>query len=265
MIYVLLPSRDEAETVGLVLWKIRRVFEELGREYHVLVLDDGSKDYSTDVLEQYASVVPLTLMRHERPLGYRATVEAWLREALAMSDRPRRDCAILMHADFAHGPEFLADFVRRMDSGADIVVGQSRVPAALPSGYRWARRWGAFVLRRSVKLSQVADPTSGFIGFRLAALKPVFEQPEAALTTEGWAANAALLGLASVHARRIETVPFAERHDLKSRASRIDPWTEIKAMWGSGKSVRHAIAAHEASPRVVKRRAKDAKEKEGVV
>jgi hypothetical protein len=260
MIYVCLPSRDEAETVGLVLWKIRKVFEELGREYHVLVIDDGSTDRSAEVLDQYGTVVPLTSIRHREPKGYRATVEELLRVALDLSDRPRRDCAILMHADFTHSPEVLADFVRRIESGADIVVGQARVPATQSRGYRWARRWGAFLLRRSVKLSQVADPTSGFMGFRLAALKPVFEQPPPALSAEGWTANAVLLGLASVHARRIETVTFAERHDLKSRPSRIEPWNEIKRLWRSGGVARRTIAAHGASARAGKRRAKDAKE-----
>ena len=33
MIYVCIPSRDEAETIGLVLWKIRKAFEALGREF----------------------------------------------------------------------------------------------------------------------------------------------------------------------------------------------------------------------------------------
>jgi hypothetical protein len=259
MIYVCLPSRDEAETVGLVLWKVRKVFEELGREYHALVVDDGSQDYSSEVLEQYGSVVPLSLKRHPTPRGYRATVEELLRDALDMSDRHRRDYAILMHADFTHGPEFLADFVRRMDSGADIVVGQARVPDTLSRGYRWARKWGAFILRRSVKVDQVGDPTSGFLGFRLAVLKPVFEPNEPVLVTEGWSANAGLLGMASIHARRIETVPFAERHDLKSRASRIDPWSEIRGLWRSRKAVRRVVAAHRAAPRAVKRRPKEVK------
>jgi len=255
MIYVCLPSRDEAETVGLVLWKIRKVFEALGREYHVLVIDDGSKDYSAEVLDQYGSVVPLSLVRHQAPRGYRATVEELLREALDQSDRPKRDCAILMHADLSHNPDALADFVRRIDSGADIVVGQSDVPATMPRKYRWARRLGAYLLRRSVNLSQVKDPTSGFLAFRLAALRPVFDSASPVLPVEGSAANAALLGLAAVHARRIETVSFAERHDLKNRPSRFDPWTEMRSAWSSSPAVRRAIATHQATPG--KRRAKE--------
>ena len=257
MIYVCLPSRNEAETLGLVLWKIRKVFEGLGREYHVLVVDDASDDHTSEVIEQYGSVLPLVAKRHDTVRGYGETIEELLRDALSMSDRPRRDCAILMHADFGHGPEFLADFVRRIDSGADMVIGEGRPPASLPRGYRWARTWGAFVLRRSVNLSQVKDPTSGFFGFRLAALRPLFDQPHPVLKEDGWAANATLAGLAGVHARRIETVIFDERHDLKSRPTRVDPWEKIRATWRSRGAVRRAIAEHQAVPRPSRRRVKE--------
>ena len=42
MIYVCIPSHNEAPTVGLLLWKIRQVFASFPREYQLLVLDDLS-------------------------------------------------------------------------------------------------------------------------------------------------------------------------------------------------------------------------------
>ena len=51
MIYVCIPSYDEAPTVGLLLWKIRQVFAAFPREYQLLVLDDGSTDTTAEVLE----------------------------------------------------------------------------------------------------------------------------------------------------------------------------------------------------------------------
>ena len=41
MIYVCIPSYNEAPTVGLLLWKVRQVFAGFPREYQLLVLDDG--------------------------------------------------------------------------------------------------------------------------------------------------------------------------------------------------------------------------------
>ena len=42
MIYFCIPTHDEAATIGLVLWKIRRVLEDSPREYHLLVGDSIS-------------------------------------------------------------------------------------------------------------------------------------------------------------------------------------------------------------------------------
>lgn len=253
MIYVCIPSHDEAETIGLVLWKIRKAFEALGREYHILVGNDGSADHTSEVLDTYAQAVPLTVRWERNRRGYAATVEALLREALDLSDRPKRDGAILMHGDFAHGPEYLSDFVRRLDSGADLVVGEGVIDPTWERGYRWARRWSAYLLRRSARVPGVKDPTSGFLGFRLAALRPVFQRPSPVLLAEGWAANAELAGRAAVHARRIETVSFAERHDLRSRQSRVTPWPMARSLWSASGVVKRAIASEQAVPRPKRR------------
>jgi glycosyltransferase involved in cell wall biosynthesis len=141
MIYVCIPSYNEGPTVGLVLWKIRRVFEEFPREYQLLVADDGSTDRTAELLEPYARVLPLTVVRHATRQGYARTIEELLNLALERSDRPKRDSAVLMHADFAHGPQYLPDFVRRLDSGADLVVGEATLAGEPSRGRRLARRW----------------------------------------------------------------------------------------------------------------------------
>ena len=253
MIYVCIPSHDEAETVGLVLWLIRKAFEALGREYQVLIGDDGSTDHSAEVLATYAEVLPLEVRSERTHRGYAATAESLLRRALELSDRPKRDGAILMHADFAHAPEHLGDFVRRLDSGADLVVGESSIDRQWPRGYRWTRHWSAYLLGRSTGIAEVRDPTSGFLGFRLATLRAVFGKPEPTLETEGWAANAELVGRAAVHARRIETVSFTERHDLKSRPTRVAPWPMARFLWSASSAVRRAVAAEHETPRARRR------------
>jgi len=127
MIYVCIPSCDEAPTVGLLLWKIRQVFAAFPREYQLLVLDDGSTDTTLEVLEPYARVLPLTVIRRAERQGYAASVEELLRKAVDLTDRPKRDAAILMHADFAHNPQIVPDLVRRIESGADLVVAEGRL------------------------------------------------------------------------------------------------------------------------------------------
>src|SRR6476620_3937048 len=146
MIYVCIPSHDEAPTVGLLLWKIRQVFASFPREYQLLVLDDGSTDTTAEVLERYTRVLELT-------------------------DRPKRDAAILMHADFAHSPQAIPDLVRRIESGADLVVAEARLEGEPSRAHRLVRRYGPLLLRGVVSVAGVRDILSGYAILRLVVLR----------------------------------------------------------------------------------------------
>jgi len=238
MIYVCIPSHDEAQTVGLVLWKVRKVFAEFGREYQFLVADDGSTDETSSRLEPYAKVLPLTVVRNPVRQGVGASIERLLRLALERTDRPKRDCAVVMHADFTHGPEFIPDLVKRIDSGADLVVGEARLRGEPSRTYRWLRRWAPVLVRPAVP--QIGDMVSGFLAVRLATLELALPKTGGLMTADGWAANAELLARMAAQARRIETVPVVERHDLRHRASRVDVWAEARALWASRRTIRQA-------------------------
>ena len=244
MIYVCIPSYNEAPTIGLLLWKIRQVFAGFQREYQLLVLDDGSTDATGDVLERYTRVLPLSVIRHQERQGYAVSIEELLRQAVERTDRPKRDCAILMHADFAHGPNFIPDLVRRIESGADVVVAQGKLKGESSRLRRIARRLAPMLLRGAVTVPGVTDVISGFAVFRLVTLRNAFRgTPGLLLTTDGWAANAELYARTARHARRIETIPVIERSDLRQRESRVNYWEAALAVWASRRSLRRASPA----------------------
>jgi glycosyltransferase involved in cell wall biosynthesis len=241
MIYVCIPSYNEAPTVGLLLWKIRQVFAGFPREYQLLVLNDGSTDATADVLEPYTRVLPLTVLNHLERRGYAASVEALLRRAVELTDRPKRDAAILMHADFAHNPATLPDLVRRVDSGADVVVAEGRVEGESSMAHRWLRHYAPMVLRGVVSVPGVKDVVSGFAIFRLVVLRNALRsQPRELLVAEDWAANAELYWRTSRYARRVEALPSSERHDLRGRPTRVRVWDSLANLWASRGRLRAA-------------------------
>jgi hypothetical protein len=232
MIYVCVPVRNEASTVGLVLWKVRQVFTAFEREYQIIACDDASTDGTADVLATYARVLPLTVVKHRSQEGYARSLEELLRLALQRTDRPKRDCAITLHADFVHAPETMEEMVKRLESGADLVVAEQDQTMGARWPERWARQWAPRLARVG---GGIKDSISGFVALRLIVLRQATRGGEKAplLTTEGWAANAELLAHLGAFARRVEMVPSAARYDRRQRPSRTKAWQQLIDVWRS--------------------------------
>jgi glycosyltransferase involved in cell wall biosynthesis len=198
----------------------------------LLVLDDGCTDATSEVLEPYARVLPLTVVRHAERRGYAASVQKLFRTALELTDRPKRDCAILMHADFTHSPQVIPDLIRRVESGADLVVTEGTLEGEPSRPQRLLRRFAPQLLRGVVVVPGVHDLVSGYAIVRLVALRNAMRSHgHGFLVTDGWAANAELYWRTGRYARRVESVPSVERHDLRQRASRIRPSEEAMNLW----------------------------------
>jgi dolichol-phosphate mannosyltransferase len=204
-------------------------------------------------------VLPLTVVRREQRQGYAASVEELLRQAVDLTDRPKRDAAILLHADFTHNPQVIPDLVRRVESGADIVVAEGKLEGEPSRRYRVLRRFAPSLLRGVVSVPGVTDLVSGYCIVRLVALRNALRShPERLLVCDGWAANAELYWRAGRYARRVEAVPSVERHDLRQRPSRVSPGGAVLELWRARRLLRNAPIpppAPEASRREPERQA----------
>jgi hypothetical protein len=171
------------------------------------------------------------VVRNPERRGYAASVESLLRLSLERTDRPKRDAAVVMQADFSHGPAFLPDLVRRLDSGADMVVAESSLAGEPSRSRRLVRRFGPLLLRKAVHAPGVSDVLSGFVALRLVTLRNAIRETDRLLTMDRWVANAELIGRTARFARRIDTVPVIERHDLRQRPSRVEPLETALELW----------------------------------
>jgi glycosyltransferase involved in cell wall biosynthesis len=232
VLYFCIPAYNEAPTIGLLLWRLRKVFQEQPREYEVLVYDDGSTDATPETLEPYHKVMPLTVLGGSR-VGYAAAVDALCREASRRTRYPRRDAIILLQADFTDQPEHLPELLKRFDGGADLVVAE-RPPDALtvPQPVRALRKLAPWVVRPFVSVAGVRDGFTTLRLFRVSVIRDLIKErgDGPLLEGEGWGANIDLLLRTAPLARRVETVELAPRYDVRSRETRVRAWTDAMAL-----------------------------------
>jgi hypothetical protein len=87
----------------------------------------------------------------------------------------------------------------------------------------------------------VRDILSGYSILRLVVLRNALRSHSAGLfVSEGWAANAELYWRAGRYARRVETVPTVERHDLRQRPSRVRAGQQALELWRARARLRAA-------------------------
>ena len=243
MIYICIPAYNESPTIGVLLWRIRRVFQDYSREYEIIVYDDASTDSTLETLQPYADVIPLTSLRGETRQGYGYALEKLCREVSRRTRYARRDAAIIMQADFTDQPEYIPELVKRFEGGSDIVAARQQIAEA-PAPVRQLRRLAAWIQRSEIPRTGGADPFTTFRLYRISVLREMLkafgEKP--VITTTGWAANMELLVRSTRFARRIENVDLAPRYDLRTRESRIRPLADAFSLYRFSRRARLSSA-----------------------
>ena len=237
MLYICIPAYNEAQTIGVLLWRIRKVFQEYSREYEILVYNDGSTDATEEVLSPYGEVLPLTVLGGREHVGYGRALDALCRAVSTRTRYPRRDAMITLQADFTDQPEHLPELIKRFEGGADLVVGERSLGAATPTPVRRLRWIGSLAMRASGSVSGVADPFGSMRLYRISLIRDLIKETGNApiIQGQGWAANFELLRRTAPLARRLETVALEPRYDVRARESRVRPWADGLALFRSGR------------------------------
>lgn len=236
MLYISIPVHNEAPTIGVLLWQLRKVFQDYAREYEILVYNDGSTDATAETLAGYTAVLPLTVLGGNERVGYARALTELFRVASQRTRYARRDAVITMQGDFTDPPERIPEFVKRFEGGADIVVGEVTGDAdgspPAPRPIRRLRRLAPLVLRPFVSTNGVRDPFGTFRLYRVSVIRDALKAGGSTplVSADGWAANVDVLLSLLPHARRTESVELEPRYDLRPRESRVRPLADSWAL-----------------------------------
>ena len=166
---VIIPTYNEKENIVGIVTAIL----SLNKSYHVLVIDDGSPDGTTELVRQLQSNYSNELFLEERK-GKSGLGTAYIhgfKWALARGYK----YIFEMDADFSHNPADLERLYGACHSGvADVAIGSRYVKGGGTVNWPRNRIWlskGGSLYTRLITLMPVKDATAGFMCYKKEVLE----------------------------------------------------------------------------------------------
>lgn len=117
---VIIPVFDEVGSIGALLEDLEQVLDGIPRSSEIVVVDDGSRDGTAEVLERCCrSSRRLRVLRLRTNFGQTAAMAAGF-------DAARGDVLVTMDGDRQNDPADIPGLLEDLDSGYDIVSGWRR-------------------------------------------------------------------------------------------------------------------------------------------
>ena len=170
---IVLPTYNERENLPLALRRIREIADGHDLSLHTLVVDDGSPDGTGELADRLAQEMPdIEVLHRQRKEGLGRAYMAGFKHALAGG----AENVFEMDADLSHDAAYLPDFLRRIEQGADLVLGSRYVAGGGVQNWGLTRRFisrGGCLYARTILGMPVNDVTGGFKCFRRQVLEAI--------------------------------------------------------------------------------------------
>ncbi|MBI3786170.1 MAG: glycosyltransferase [Deltaproteobacteria bacterium] len=220
---VALPAFNEEPNLPVLFDGLRATLEGHGIDYEVIVVDDGSKDRTADLVREYAGRMPMLLVQHPVNLGLGATLRDCLQTAVERAGE--RDVVITMDADATHPPGLMIRMLQMIEEGFDVVIGSRFQPMARVYGVSLPRRMMtrcASILMRTLFPMGVRDFTCGYRAYRASALRQAMARYGSSFVDqEGFQCMLDVLLKLRPMNFVIGEVPMVLRYDLKGGVSKM--------------------------------------------
>ena len=167
---VIIPTYNEKENIENII----RVVFGLEKEFHILIIDDGSPDGTAGIVKRLQKEFPERLFMVERKgkLGLGTAYITGFKWAL----EHRYDYIFEMDADFSHNPRDLVRLYEACVQGADLSIGSRYVTGVNVVNWPMSRVLLSFFASKYVKIitgMKVHDATAGFVCYTRKVLETI--------------------------------------------------------------------------------------------
>jgi glycosyltransferase involved in cell wall biosynthesis len=210
---IVIPAYNECARIEATLQRVMDCVEEQRWDAEVLVVDDGSRDRTAAIVEQWMSRYPrLHLVKNDGNRGKGYSVRNGLLQAAG-------DIVMFTDADLSAPMEEANRLIAAIEAGAEVAIGsrwleRNRQTIHQPLYRQFFGRCFNWITRTVMGLP-FKDTQCGFKAFQRPVAQVIFRLQ----TIERWGFDPELLFIARKLKYRIEEVPVTWGHDERSRMS----------------------------------------------
>jgi dolichyl-phosphate beta-glucosyltransferase len=211
-ISIVVPAYNEARRIEGTLRRIQHFLDDKKAEYEIIVVDDGSKDNTQEIVRRFGNK-RIRLLSNGRNQGKGYSVRKGMLAAT-------KDYVLFTDADLSTPIEELNLFERFWNK-YDILIGSRRVAgASIPVPQPFYRRWPGAVFPLLVSfliMRGIRDTQCGFKMFRREVARDLFSRQR----LPGFSFDAEILYLAQKRGYRIKEVPVIWVNALDSKLNAV--------------------------------------------
>jgi dolichol-phosphate mannosyltransferase len=206
--------------------KLKQTLSSMNEDYKILVCNDGSRDSTQVMLEQFAIDIPLEIIQHKINRGLGESSRDLFERASEITGE--HDVIVRLDCDDTHEPEFIPAIVEKVRSGFDVVIASRFAPGGGQmgvNGYRAFISWGAnLFMKIFFPISGLREYSCGFRGYRAEKVKEAvafYGNNFIQLKGLGFTCTLEKLVKLKLIGAKFGEVPFLLRYDQKQSASKM--------------------------------------------